>query len=311
MYKSSIESFIGNITVTGKKRIELLASRDAIKKLIFDKFYEDYEIIFRGQGSYDMHTLINPDAGQEYDLDLGVFIQVKQDKRNSFDRPKTVKNNLKNIVDSQTNAPTQIKKSCVRVNYASKNYHIDLPVYIEFNDNKYLARGDDEWMISDPQANTDWFNKKASDDLNQIRKTVKLLKAWKSNHAIKFSGLAIAILATNECVSQGDLFETFCYTTERILENLKKSFSCKKPYFPYNDVLIDLSDNQKSNVIDALKKLIDYQRTILDSEDVEIVNKCFFKIFGSRFPRIEKIDPSKLKQYKSKPLINNKNESGK
>ncbi|ERJ13317.1 nucleotidyltransferase domain-containing protein [Haloplasma contractile] len=309
MYTKEINSFIDIITIGNLKSVDLRKSRDAIKGLIIGKFYKDYKIDFKGQGSYDMSTLINPIRGKKYDLDMGVYITIDNSNPYDFYSPQTVKNKLKEVVDEHTGPKTKIKKSCVRVDYSSKDYYIDLPVYLKIGNVNYLARGNDEWMESYPSENTDWFREQVKEKGEELRRIIKLFKAWKDKQSIKFSGLAITILCSQLYVNQGDIFSSFQYVATRLFDTLNFNFICRKPYKPYNDVIEELTSNQRDVFSSRLQSLILKLSKIEETESVDIVNSKFQSLFGDRFPKVNKLDSSKIITNPKRAIVKNKNET--
>ncbi|MGS0972454.1 MAG: cyclic GMP-AMP synthase DncV-like nucleotidyltransferase [Candidatus Izemoplasmataceae bacterium] len=310
MYKKELNKFIDKITIKSKKREDLRISRNNIQKTINGNFYSDYTLEFRGQGSFNMHTLIHPVEGKKYDLDYGVFIVCNSDERGTFDKPQKVKQKMKDVVDSLTGPRTDIKKSCVRVNFSSKSYHIDIPIYLRIGEKNYLARENDKWLESYPQENTTWFSDKVKQKGENLRSVIKLFKAWKEHKTLKFSGLALTILLSDIYIADNDMFHSFSYCAIQLKNKLQFSFSCIKPYKPYNNVIEDLTATQQRVFLEALDKLIEYLGKIENSEKIDEVNNNFRYIFGPRFDQVIEIDESKLKKNKSKPLMYNKNETG-
>lgn len=198
--------FNDKITLTSSKTDSLRTSRNALRTDIKNWFSNKSKLQpkFCWQGSFAMKTVINTIGDNEYDLDDGVYIQGYDDvELEDWPVASTVHKWVKDAVSERTKKDPADKKTCIRVTYAD-GYHIDLPMYIVKDDTAFLAHKTNGWIESDPKAFKEWFVSKVQDEQygDQLRRLVKVLKAWKDYNEIDLKGVELTILATNAFASQ-------------------------------------------------------------------------------------------------------------
>ena len=128
------QDYLAKIRLSAAKRSGLRESRKANRNRIKKHFTEVLKRAapkFHGQGSFMMHTNLNPIAGSnaEYDLDDGVYLQCLGTDPTEWPTAETVHGWIIDAVKSATSEPPKNKARCVRVRYAA-DYHIDLPVML-------------------------------------------------------------------------------------------------------------------------------------------------------------------------------------
>lgn len=144
------------------------------------------------QGSYKLHTLVRPLHKQDYDVDIGVYVEwgnadgeiftpleIREHLQSSLRAFKRVDTSVKEIVDPP-------KERCSRANY-EKQFHIDTPAYHHNTDTGVarLATLSNGWECSDPEKMVKWFQDRLDgDDRKQVRRLARYLKAWA---ALRFS----------------------------------------------------------------------------------------------------------------------------
>ena len=292
------------VKLTDAKRKTLVEKRTVIETKILKGLNEDhseYTFDFRGQGSFAMDTIINPSSTEEkYDVDYGLFLVSEDPIPEKFPKPATLHTWVYDIVDGHTN-DVQNKDTCIRVTYQSDNedvpsYHVDIPIYWQQKGNTpFLAHSKDGWIESDPQAFTDWFNKKADAD-EQLRRVTRYLKWWSRGLDKKApKGLAISIWAANSFVSCPDRDdESLQKTVKRIHDTLDGNFQCLRPTTPIGE---DLTKNypHKDYFVDKLKELYSIGQNALSKEDIEESANLWAEIFGDAFPsqQASKIEEAK------------------
>lgn len=170
-----------------------------LKKLSSDDSVPSFNRL--DQGSYAMHTGVEP-LDKEYDIDVGLrFSKNKED----YENPMELKRIVKNVLENHTDKKPVIKSPCVTITYKDKGedaYHVDLAIYVYENKDDtssqmYLARGKDSkpeeicWEKSDPKGLVDYINSAISDsdDREQFRRIIRYLKRWK-NKVFSSSGNA-------------------------------------------------------------------------------------------------------------------------
>lgn len=283
--------FCEKITLTSSKKGELTTGRNSIRDDIRDDFSDNgrKKPSFCMQGSFAMKTTINPLSGKEYDLDDGVYINGFSDKDQSeWPKASDVHHWLIDAVDGHTSSAPENKTSCVRVKYAH-GYHIDLPSYIISDETCYLATKNDGWVESDPKAFKDWFMKYVTDYPftygEPLRRTVKYLKAWRDYCDVNLPSIVITILATNNFSGYSSRDDKAVLNTVKNIKNkLSDAFSCRKPVFPYEDLLKDYSEAEQKKVMDALSVLESVLTDALNETDERKASELVQKVYGDRFP---------------------------
>lgn len=293
------------IKLPSKKKHILRTSRDSIRKDIkeyFDENRDKHTVKFKGQGSFMMHTIIQPISG-EYDVDDGVYIFGEEEERPS---PKTVHNWIFEAVKNRTSSIPKNKNTCVRVIYKN-DYHVDLPIYykVEKFVNEFMV--DDEipklahlskgWIESDPYAFKLWFDKQAKNK-PQLKRLVRYLKAWsdkKQNDNLKLifpSGMVFTILVCNYLIeNERDdvaLLETLKSIQSGIddRDSYSAFYECYRPTIDTNENLLDKysAETTKNNFLDALASFIQSgeQAIIIDSKKDACAK--WQRHLGNRFP---------------------------
>ena len=163
-----MKKFHEKIALSSGNEESLRKSRNAIRERIRRYFRDTIKLTvpkFQGQGSYSMHTMINPLDG-EFDIDDGVYLQhLDEYDIDKWPTPDTVHRWLLKATDDHTNEKSVDKQTCVRVRFAGR-YHVDLPAYGTLNNVYMLAdKGPKGWHVSDPKAITDWFLRQEGDQL--------------------------------------------------------------------------------------------------------------------------------------------------
>jgi hypothetical protein len=280
---STFKQFNSNLNITDTKTKKLEAARNALTDKITASFEEKEGYStpkFWTQGSFRMDTTIRTES-DECDLDLGVYFTKVPEVTG-----KTIQTHLFNAVNGHTSTVPNHKKKCVRVNY-SGDFHIDLPVY-HFTDemtHPLLAFRDGEFEESDPKQFYEWFNDQCK-GFPQKRRLIRYLKAWADKHKNKMpSGLALTVFAIQHYSADDRDDLALLKTLKYIKAFVSITWCCILPTCPNDDVLARLSNDQKSNFIDALDELIDRMEEITSDDcDEETAKDICQKVFGSYFP---------------------------
>ena len=270
-----------NISIESKKKERLRKSKDhlisVIEKFFIDN-YPDYKPQFFIQGSYKMATMIIT-KDNDCDLDLGVHFVLEPDIQ-----PEALMKRVKKAVDGITNASTQIKSKCVRVIYAN-DYHIDLPIYKQSEDDDYpwLAIKGEEWDTeeSDPRGFVQWYRDTKTDQLTRL---IKCLKCWCDKVGNKMpSGLAMTLLA-EEHYDEDDRDDIALRDTLIAIENDIDSWEAYMPTKPEDNVLERYSESLKDNFKEKLSSFIESAEEAIDEENQLKASKKWRKHLGLRFP---------------------------
>lgn len=191
----------------------------------------------RIQGSMAMHTIVQNDEN-DYDIDIGIVF----DAENLADlgplaTRKMVANALERKTKQFAEAPN-VKTSCVRLEYISTGYHVDLAVFKRNKGNtledKYIyEHAGANWSVRHIKALEEWFNEEAKIKGVSFRKAVRLSKMFcKSRSSWKYmpSGLVQTILcAENFAANYSRLDEQFYYTLSAIVNRLERYLNVESP----------------------------------------------------------------------------------
>ena len=287
------QTYHGKIALTATKRGNLKTSRDALRDRIRNHFKEarkEKVPIFWGQGSYAMRTTVNPLSG-EYDVDDGVYLQNLDSDKDKWPSPEAVHKWIVDAVDGQTNE-TIDKRTCVRVRYAGQ-YHVDLPIYGEYEDTHYLAeKGGAGWHESDPKKLIEWFKEEISTKGDQLRRVVRYLKAWADYQSAENgempSGVFLTVLATEEFC--GDDRDDICFS--RTIRNIHwriqaEPFSVWNPIDKAEDLAARLSDRQRTAFRECIAALRDDADLSVQEDSRKAACEIWREQFGPRFPQCE------------------------
>ena len=268
------------------------------------------------QGSYAMNTGIKP-KDEEYDIDVGVIFDIKNDEYDSNDLKKLVRDKLNNTYKRTVDFNTP----CITVPYKS-GYHVDMPIYSKNNDDLHIAWGKENsktnrcWSKAEPKKLTTWVQDVSSvtEEREQFRRCVKALKKWKQKHFSSAGNVAppsigITIQARNAFKFYADSDLDALIT---ITKAIKNSFSLslnpdtntflytvktKLPVEPYKDVYYKMTAIQLNyfyHKIDALLESLEESQS--EGSDHE-ASKILRKAFDNDFPLAEDSKETKTKPY--------------
>lgn len=262
------------------------------------------------QGSMSISTGVkNPNI--DFDIDRAVIIAFDD----SPEDPVKVKKIVLKVLEDRGFKNAKIKKPCVTADYASKNLHIDIPIYRERNGNYELAVGkkdsdenNKEWSASDPKGLKDWINDTASywgsadKKLNQYKRIVKYLKRWRDNNfscavAKKIFSIGLTVMAKNQFqpnLDDSDKANDLIALRDTVNAVLNSSYfrsyndeqykvTVALPVSPWRDIFYGSSLNTGTQLYNKLISL----RNKLDKAIVEtdLVKQCKIlnEVFGDDF----------------------------
>lgn len=292
------------IKLTDARKESLKGSRKALRKTIRAWFEEnkpdELPPKFWSQGSFEMNTTVNPipeydEEGNKllkYDLDDGIYFIEKEDENNRRGI-QTLHNWVYDAVQDHTKQDTIRKTTCIRVVFAD-GHHIDQPIYYMDGDIPELAHRSKGWTFSDPKSFSDWFNSQYN--LQQLRRIVRCLKAWKNyqEHTrsdLKLpSGFQLTILAVKHFIPKDNDDEAFRLCVEAMHRNLSLSggFHCIRPTTPAGeDLFADYSETRKKNFLDRLSGLVESCKMANAETNFKTASEYLINEFGDRFPKGE------------------------
>lgn len=302
-------SFTENVRLPEKARNEMRQKRKANQDRLrsgLEKGDKPLPKRHVKQGSYAMHTMVLPpdkDPTPDYDIDDGaVFNRFElRGPQGSEMNPHEAREMVRNAVDDgKFNTPPETLKNCVRV-YYEPGYHVDIPVYREFEDNSgetILELASSEWRKSDPSVLTTWFNNsvitKSPDTANgrQMRREVCLFKKFarsRRNWNLP-SGLILSILTDEVYIPiEGRDDEAFFNLLQAISNRLNQAgLQVYNPCDPVEELTKGLEDPQMKELKDRLYSALDRLHAVrtetCDKNEAlkrwnEIFNTDFFDAF--------------------------------
>ena len=285
------QRYLDEIRLDPETRTDLKTSRDANRDRISRYFTDTLKRpapLFKAQGSYPMHTGVNPTDGN-CDIDDGVYIQGLGTDQSKWPTPETVHGWLVAATKGYTSKPPQDKARCVRVQYAG-GYHIDLPSYAEdVYGSPLIFEKNKPPYESNAAALTEWFNEHGV-TTPQIRRLVRYLKAWKdfqSAISSTASGLALTILVVNHHRHDERDDVALVRTAAAIHQFLLMGGRVTKPVTPYDDLSSRWSSAQRTQLIEKMENLKDRGQDALDEPKRDRAANIWRKLLGDRFPEAE------------------------
>jgi len=305
------------VNLSNKQQDEMRGRRDAgrtrLRNGLATNNYPTYRDI-KSQGSYQMRTMVQ-DSDNEYDIDDGVYFKP-EDLVNDDGvelTPKQVRERVCEALkwDGRLKKAAEIMKNCVRQEYP-EGYHIDYPIYREI-DGKYELASGNEWIDSDAQEVTRWFNGEIKDDLqrgqedtSQLRRLVKLTKKysrranWKNKTT---SGIAITKLVVDCYASSADRDDVALRQTWKKINNkLDVSTAIEHPvvdnYITKNaDEEVEFFNRCLTDSLNDLKVLDSYTTTKEEALQV------WDKVFDTDFFESQYKEDSALRKTNNDPVL--------
>jgi hypothetical protein len=295
--------FKENIRLSHSKRESLRTSRTANRDRVKDHFRDVLKKAipkFYGQGSYNMHTIVNP-LNDDYDIDDGIYLQDFGTDQSKWPSCETVHGWIIDATKGYTKSPPESRANCVRVPYVG--YHVDLPCYAMNDvDMPLLFRKGKDPVESSPREFSKWFNDKVNASGDQLRNDVRYLKAWRDHQggdALLATGLGLTILASNYFIADERDDVSFLKTVTFIHSYMNAGGSITKPVTPYENLDGGWTAKQRENYIKKLKTLMDRGNDALEEESRAVASGIWRQIFGDRFPIVDEEDEKKS----STPLV--------
>jgi len=181
--KKGFEKFLENKVNLDKTRIDRLKSahnelrsvlteQDEVKKLYIDDYL---------QGSYRLRTGIKPVNGGEYDVDVILELNLKNDKgeyiMNGYLVTEWLYNILKDIPAYKDKVEYPPKTRSVRIKYA-KELRLDIsPVH--FNNDKDPVMIVPDWKLTNPKGYRNWCVSVHEASKQQFYFVTRILKYWR------------------------------------------------------------------------------------------------------------------------------------
>jgi hypothetical protein len=310
--------FLDKIRLSHSKRESLRTSRTANRDRIKDHFREELKKEvpkFYGQGSYNMHIIVNP-LDDDFDIDDGIYLQGFGTDQSEWPSCETVHGWIIDATKGYTKSPPKSRSNCVRVPYVG--YHVDLPCYINNAEGvpMLLRKGKDP-VESSAREFSKWFQDKVNAYGDQLRHIVRYLKAWRDHQggdALLASGLGLTILASDNFIADDRLDVAFIKAVTRIHSHMSAGGRITKPVRPYENLDDGWTSKEREDYVKKLKTLMDRGNDALDEESKSVASGIWRQIFGSRFPTVEEEKTKSAAPYvmvsSRPPILGNDGRSG-
>lgn len=291
------KAFHDAIKATSTRRKTLKKNRDTLRdkiKKYFKDNHSDYiQPTFYWQGSYAMHTLLNPIKDENglgaFDLDDGVYFESDDiNDRKSID---WYHQEVYEAVKDHTENGADDIDPCVRVQYAD-GHHIDLAIYFlhTTEDKTMLAHRLEPWHESNPDEMIAWFSDECKSK-TKFRELVRFMKAWceyKRSEGIKMPSGCIMSMLTSEYYQWNDE-NRYDIAMRDILKNMYDNlskeghFHCWRPVEPGEDLFDNYTKGRKDTFLKELKSFKEDAEMAIASKNQHDGCVRWQKHFGDRF----------------------------
>ena len=137
------------------------------------------------QGSYKMATQVRPPHKEDFDIDLGLYLEWSGAAQTG-PQPSVLRSSVQRSLQAYAaNFPDDVKEvvapksRCLRIVYTG-GFHVDVPVYhLEPTRGVRTLATSSGWEASDPKAVVTWFQNFVEEPYRSaVRRCVRYLKAW-------------------------------------------------------------------------------------------------------------------------------------
>ncbi len=252
------------------------------------------------QGSYKFGTQIRPvKIDEEYDIDLGTYVEWVGDPENGSISPKKLMNLVQDCLydfeedNDDVIEVTNIKQRCCRIRFED-NFHIDVPSYHldPTSDQRSLATKRNRWEDSDPKAIYLWFKEKFDDYTRaKVRRQIRYLKTWsqlKCDEDTKPSSILLTVLIAEayERLSQDESAcddECIQHIAEQIYERLQQDTEVVNPVND-DENINRLGYVGTNDFCTALEEFIDIANRANEAESTTECAEIWSEAFDHFFP---------------------------
>ena len=290
---------------------------EAVASILGDApFFKNTKIELYAQGSFRLKTTVKPLNRDEYDLDFVAQISAESNL-SPWDIYYGIYNILKH--DGIHNGMVELKKRCIRINYAN-DFHLDImPGKLIGNISSEIKVPDKEnqtiYHHSNPKAYSEWFEKQAREVivremkskfyadsdiehiqsqqdvsyLEPLRRAVQLVKRYRDIYCDTYDKEPVRSIVLCTLMGQlpsywGDAFyilKTFCkYTNALIDKNGNKPFDIINPVVDENLTEKWYEGNNFQDFVDMMKNLERDLEALSSFEINSDINKLLKKMFG-------------------------------
>jgi hypothetical protein len=254
------------------------------------------------QGSYKFRTQIRPPRkGDEFDIDLGIYIQWSGNAEEGALKALDIKNFVQDALagytaDDVVEVVRPPKPRCCRIRFKG-DFHIDVPAYHldPDSDTRRLATQEGKWESSDPKALYLWFKNLFDDDArSRARRQIRYVKSWATlkfeNIEERPSSILLTVLVAEACraidapdISDDDLLGS---TLDYLVDRLMKDRSVLNPVDKSESLSQRFGDDNVTILIAKLTEFRDTARRAGSSDSVAAAAEIWSECFEHFFPMV-------------------------
>lgn len=184
------ELFDSHIQLSDEQRTKMRNRKNINRKRLNDALGKQEPLFWSErimQGSYAMNTMVQTDVDMS-DIDDAVVFEKSElvGPRGSEYTALEARNFVKAMLtDNKFSNEPELHTNCVRICYKDEGV-IDVPVYrrTKKSDNVFeFELASSEWIKADPNATVHWFKEQVASCGEQLRRMVKLVKAWSKSRS--------------------------------------------------------------------------------------------------------------------------------
>lgn len=176
---TGFNKFIEKINFDQNRKDNLISAHNTLREYLEkDDEIKEFLIKTKLQGSYATNTAIKPVGYGEYDVDIAVFLNLKDSNGHYIMPGYSVMNWLYNIIIkySDYKGKAQQKTRSVRIKY-SNQLRLDVTPLHYVNDN--LSYIPPDWKETNPERLIKWCTVKHSESFQKYYPITKIIKYWR------------------------------------------------------------------------------------------------------------------------------------
>ncbi|MFC0298454.1 SMODS domain-containing nucleotidyltransferase [Geobacillus jurassicus] len=289
------KQFIVNISLNKGRKERIDQALSTWKKILSEdeELSEKFKELFP-QGSYATKTAIRPSNDGEFDVDVILLLDVKNQDSKEFFNWVTKRIKTKKAYEDKIKP----KDRCIRIEYAGE-FHVDIvPAKTTYGDSILIpSKTEGDWVKTNPVGFIKWCNKKHTEHNEKFRPIVKILKYWRDNNVGDNTAPKSILLTTlvGKCmVAKNSYAETLVATLENMITKLDELMNeasedgiieVVNPSLEDENLARDWSVEKCRIFRDKLQKLYSNSLEALTDPDKESSIEKWQAIFGKeKFP---------------------------
>jgi len=176
---TGFNKFLERINLDQTRKDNLISAHNTLRGYLEkDEDIKNYLIKTKLQGSYATNTSIKPVGDGEYDVDIAVFLNLKDSNGNYIMSSYSVMNWLYNIIVkySDYKNKAQQKTRSVRIKYSNQLSLDVTPLHYINGDLSYIPP---DWKETNPEGLIEWCKVKHTESFYKYYPITKIIKYWR------------------------------------------------------------------------------------------------------------------------------------